>query len=1049
MPARRRILSLATGLGLVGSALLLVPVGASANPAGTGLVISEIYGNGGSNATAAYRSDFIELYNPTAAPIDLNGLSLQHRVPASSTPSGIVPLSGSVPPGTHYLVKADDGGDLTRPELPTPDAVSTLPLANQGQVLLVDGVDPFVGTGNLAGNLGLVDMVGYGANAISFEGATRAPAHGSATSTSRNAAGTDTDMNGPDFVIATPPTPEVCGCPNSGGGVLPIAEIQGTGAITPELGFQVTTTGVVTAAYPLGGLNGFYMQTPGPDDTPSASDGIFVWHGSGGGFTFPAVGDTVRVVGIASEGTGAATNVTQIVPGATGSVTVLADATETVSPVALNPWPDSNAEKEDLEGMVVDPQGNFTVTDNFATSQYGEIGLATGTTPLIQPTQVGEPGSAAAEAAAADNAARAITLDDGASTDYVDTSNNAATCGALPLPCLPNGDRTPPYTSNTAPIRIGATGTFNSDVILTQGGSATASAYRFQPVARVLGPGNVGAPATFPNTRTNAPDADQIANTGNPAVKVASFNVLNFFTTLGTADASCVPTRDRDGNGNAVSSGCDQRGAWDAQDLARQRAKIVRAINALDADVVGLMEIENSLALGETADEATGALVAALNADAGAGTWLANPSSADLPPVSQMDVITNAIIYKPDAVVRSGAARALGDLSSGAGTDPADEAFANAREPIAQTFAPVGGGEPFLVVVNHFKSKSSPGPFTGDADTGDGQGASNESRMRQATSLADWVSDIQDNVDDVLLLGDFNSYAQEDPMQVLYESGYTNLADAADLDEYSYSFAGLSGSLDHVLANDSALERFTGADIWNINAVESVALEYSRFNYHSTSFHSDGPFRSSDHDPVVVGLTEGDPVVLVDTTIGATTRQMTYGRPGSVEVTVGPDSASGDVAVLRGATQIGTGTLASGEATVTIAGNALVAGTHDLTVRYPGDALHAPSEADLSLTVIKATPRLRIHKRPNKVFSGKTRATLAIAVRATGATPAGTVQVRLGRKLLKAGSLRTGSVRLKLPKFTAVGKKTLKVRYLGSTRIRPVTSTYVVRVKRR
>ncbi|HWM00701.1 MAG TPA: ExeM/NucH family extracellular endonuclease [Actinophytocola sp.] len=1048
---------MATGLGLVGSALLLVPVGATANPAGTGLVISEIYGNGGSNATAAFRSDFIELYNPTASPIQLTGLSLQHRTATSSTSTGIVPLNGTVPAGAHYLVKADDGGDATRPELPVPDAISTLPLANQGQVLLVDGVDPFVGTGNLAGNPGLVDMVGYGADAISFEGATRAPAHGATKSTAREPVGADTDNNGPDFVGATTVTPEACGCSVPGGGEMPIADIQGTGAATPEGGNVVTTQGVVTATYPQsGGLNGFYMQTPGTDATPGASDGIFVWRGSGGAFTYPAVGNHVKVVGTAGEGNGASTNLTQIVPGATGSVTVLATPAGPVSAVALDPWPDTSAEKEDLEGMLVDPQGNFTVTNNFAASQFGELGLATGSTPLVQPTQVGAPGSAAALAAAADNAARAITLDDGASTDYLATSNNSTTCGSRPMPCLTNGDRTPPYTSNTAPIRVGATGTFGADVILTQGGSPTASTYRFQPVARVEGPGSAGAPAAFANTRTNAPDADQIAADGNPAVKVASFNVLNYFTTLGdanndnTGDGGCTTTAyDQLGDGNTVTGGCDQRGAWDAQDLARQRAKLVRAINALDADVVGLIEIENSRALGEGADEATQALVAALNAEAGAGTWQANPSSADLPPVAQMDVISNAIIYKPAAVVRSGPARALGELSAGAGTDPADEAFANAREPIAQTFAPVGGGEPFLVVVNHFKSKSSAGPFPGDADSGDGQGASNQSRVRQATALADWVPTIQGGVQDVLLLGDFNAYAQEDPMQVLYADGYTNLAGAAAIGEYSYSFAGLSGSLDHVLANASAMTRFTGADIWNINAVESVALEYSRFNYHLTNFHSDGPFRSSDHDPVVVGLTEGDPVVLVETDVAATMQRMTYGRAGSVQVTVGPDSATGDVKVLRGTRELGDATLTAGAATVTIAGNALMPGAHQLTVRYPGDAAHAPSEAQVPLTVTKAMPRLRVHHMPKKVFAKRTRATLVVRALATGATPVGRVEVRLGGKLLKAASLRTGSARLKLPKFAGQGKKTLRVRYLGSNRIRPVTDTFVLRVKRR
>ena len=94
-------------------------------------------------------------------------------------------------------------------------------------------------------------------------------------------------------------------------------------------------------------------------------------------------------------------------------------------------------------------------------------------------------------------------------------------------------------------------------------------------------------------------------------------------------------------------------------------------------------------------------------------------------------------------------------------------------------------------------------------------------------------------------------------------------------------------------------------------------------------------------------------------------------------------------------------------------------------------------------------PRLRVHHVPKKVFAQRTRATLAVRALATGATPVGRVEVRLGGKLLKAASLRTGSVRLELPKFAGQGKKTLRVRYLGSNRIRPVTDTFVLRVKRR
>ena len=50
----------------------------------------------------------------------------------------------------------------------------------------------------------------------------------------------------------------------------------------------------MTAAYPTGGLNGFYIQTPGADTTPDASDAIFVFGGPGGfDATYPAIGDSV------------------------------------------------------------------------------------------------------------------------------------------------------------------------------------------------------------------------------------------------------------------------------------------------------------------------------------------------------------------------------------------------------------------------------------------------------------------------------------------------------------------------------------------------------------------------------------------------------------------------------------------------------------------------------------------------------------------------------------------------------------------------------------
>ena len=96
---------------------------------------------------------------------------------------------------------------------------------------------------------------------------------------------------------------------------------------------------------------------------------------------------------------------------------------------ALKPitWPRAAAEKESLEGMRYRPTGSFTVSNTFSTNNFGEVGLAQGTKPLIQRTEVERPGPAGSSATEADNLARGIVLDDGASTNFL-LSGNATTC---------------------------------------------------------------------------------------------------------------------------------------------------------------------------------------------------------------------------------------------------------------------------------------------------------------------------------------------------------------------------------------------------------------------------------------------------------------------------------------------------------------------------------------------------------------------------------------------------------------------------------------------
>ncbi len=174
-------------------------------------------------------------------------------------------------------------------------------------------------------------------------------------------------------------------------GVTPIADIQGTGDASPVQGKTVTTRGVVTAAYPEGGLNGYYIQTPGTggagadDATPGASDGIFVY--SPDTVADISIDDHVEVTGTVSEHYGQ----TQISVSASGLETVDEPA-EAVKPVE-DAFPAGDEKRESLEGMLVQPSESLTVADNYNTNTYGEVVLATGEGTLPQPTDVHRPGT--------------------------------------------------------------------------------------------------------------------------------------------------------------------------------------------------------------------------------------------------------------------------------------------------------------------------------------------------------------------------------------------------------------------------------------------------------------------------------------------------------------------------------------------------------------------------------------------------------------------------------------------------------------------------------
>ena len=795
---------------------VLAPL-ATAAPDGSNIVISEVYGGGGNNGSV-FANDFVELYNPTNAPINVAGWVIQQQSAAGNRGSDVT-LTGTIPARSHYLVAGAAGSNATA-ALPTPNETSNLAFSGtNASAVLFNG--PTV-----------VDKVGWG-NATNVEGAA-ARATTNATSVARTNPAIDTDNNAADFVVGAPTPQGTSGGtgpthptdptdptdPVEPGAITPIAQIQGTGTASPLAGQNVTTEGVVTAVYSDGGKNGIVIQTGGTGaETPAASPAIFVYLGNGG--VYPTIGQSVTVAGRVAEFNG----VTQL----TGpTITPRAAALDPVTPLAIDYLPNGNEAREPLEHMLLQPTGAHTVTNNYQLNAFGELGLAPGDEALHQPTDVVLPG-AEASALQAENDARLVTLDDGRTPNY------STTAKTVPLPYISQDGGT-----TIKSIRTGDAVTFQHPVVLDY----SFELWRFQPTTPVTG---ATAGADLPITWEDSRAAELGAMAGVAGdYSIASFNVLNYFTTLGK-DKNCRSYNDRNGT-PVTANGCDVRGAYTESAFNDQQAKIVNAINTMDVDVLGLEEIENTATVSGDAsrrDESLAALVEALNAAAGSERWAYVKSPAQVG--QDEDFIRVGFIYNPNTVEPVGDSRIFNDPAF-TGT---------ARQPLAQEFRPVGGGESFVGVTNHFKSKGS--VTRGDADTGDGQGNNPNVRAAQSQALIDALSEQSDWTDaPVFLLGDLNSYSREDAIRTLEANGYTNISGAHADNEPTYQFDGQLGSLDHAFGNAAAMGLIQDARVWNINADESIAFEYSRRNYNVVDFYDDSPFRSSDHDPIKVGFNLGD-----------------------------------------------------------------------------------------------------------------------------------------------------------------------------------------------
>ena len=881
------------------------------------ITISQVYGGGG-NTGAPLTHDFIELFNRSDVAQSLAGMSVQY---ASATGTGNFGANSgqltelpdvTLEPGEYLLIQ--EAGGTNGVPLPQPDLVDGTPIlmaAGAGKVALVTGQTTLGCNGGSvpcaeAQLARIVDLVGYG-NANFFEGTAAAPTLSNSTAAFRDDAGaTDTNDNAADFSAAAP-SPHlaedadpfvvstfpsngaanvaafttltvtfsepvlvsgswydvtcgtsgthlaiVAGGPTSytinptgtfvggeacvltvfganvtdvdtadppdtmdgdahiaftvaadvvcGASDTPIGQIQGTGASSPMQGSFVEIEGVVVGAYPgTTGFRGFFVQEEDGDQdgNPQTSDGIFVFDANGGASY--SAGDLVRVRGRVTEFTSSGQTLTEL-----DNLTNVAtcDMGQSVTPTAIEMPFSSATFAERYEGMLVEAPAahDLVVTETFNFGRFGELMLTTDERQWT-PTHLVEPGAAATAMQVANNLDR-IILDDGLNDQNIDPT------------VFPDGGLS---ASNT--IRVGDTLAGGSFVLEQRFG-----AYRLQPTSD-----RPDIVATNPRPPTS-PDV-------GGELRVAAMNVLNYFTTFDTIRGS--------NNGPNICgplASLECRGANTDFEFQRQRTKIIQAVLGLDASVVGLMEIENN------PSASTQDLVNGLNAATAPGTW----AFVDTGTIGT-DAIKVALIYRPDDVTPAGDFSILD-----ATVDPRFNDARN-RPALAQTFDADGGR--FTVVVNHLKSKGSDCGGAPDDDVSlGGAGNCNGTRTLAAQALVDWIAEdpTHSGDRDVLVIGDLNSYAQEAPIDVFRDAGYTDtLAASLGDDAYSFVFQGMSGYLDHGLASPTLAAQVSGAAEWHINADEPPVLDYNddfKSPNHVTTLYAPTPYRSSDHDPLVVGL---------------------------------------------------------------------------------------------------------------------------------------------------------------------------------------------------
>ncbi len=564
----------------------------------------------------------------------------------------------------------------------------------------------------------------------------------------------------------------------------------------------VSVAGIVTGDFQdndaddTSNLGGFYLQDETPDGDPATSDGIFVFDGKHPSIDV-RVGDRVAVRGTVNEyfGETQLTEPTVDIIG-TGSI----QATDVILPAARTMTNTDNellADLESYEGMLIRLPQTLSVTNLRSLEAFGAVRLSEGGR-LYQFTNANPPNRRGYAAHRTLNARRSIELDDGKRSAHPEF-----------IRYLKAGP-TPAYSIRMGDTITGVTG--NLRYSRGSGGRGDES-WRLMPTTE---------PQFNPvNPRPGKPSV-------GGSLRVASFNANNFFSTVDSGQRVCGPRRE---------DSC--RGADSAEELQRQLLKIAAALAMIDADIVGLIELENN----ESASLKL--IVDALNERIGSGEYAYLSTG-----IIHEDAIKTGFIYKPSTVTLLGAYALL--------DQEIDPRFNDARNrpALAQSFEVTATGAVFTVIVHHLKSKGSSCDEDGDPNRHDGQANCNRARADAAAAIADWLAtDPTDSNDaDFLIIGDLNAYVREDPLTALKKAGFTNLLEAQD-NPYSFVFDAQAGALDHAVASASLVPQVVETIEWHISADEPPLLDYNLENDRDPDlFSGDDPYRASDHDPIIVDL---------------------------------------------------------------------------------------------------------------------------------------------------------------------------------------------------